>query len=68
MTVFRELALAARDVAARAVAPGRAVRCALALGSASKQPALPLRAGLHTGEIAIGGQDIGGIVVPETRK
>jgi class 3 adenylate cyclase len=43
--------------------PGRAVRCALALGSATKQIGLPLRAGLHTGEIEIRGKDIGGIAV-----
>ena len=43
--------------------PGRAVRCALALGTAAKQIGLPLRAGLHTGEIEIRGQDVGGIAV-----
>ena len=43
--------------------PGRAVRCALALGAAAKQIGLPLRAGLHTGEIEIRGQDVGGIAV-----
>lgn len=43
--------------------PGRAVRCALAFESASKQIGLPLRAGLHTGEIEIRGRDIGGIAV-----
>jgi class 3 adenylate cyclase len=43
--------------------PGRAVRCALALGTASQQIGLPLRAGLHTGEIEIRGKDIGGIAV-----
>ena len=43
--------------------PGRAVRCALALGIASTQIGLPLRAGLHTGEIEIRGDDIGGIAV-----
>jgi class 3 adenylate cyclase len=43
--------------------PGRAVRCALALGSATQQIGLPLRAGLHTGEIEIRGKDIGGIAV-----
>ena len=43
--------------------PGRAVRCALALGIASTQIGLPLRAGLHTGEIEIRGEDIGGITV-----
>jgi pimeloyl-ACP methyl ester carboxylesterase len=43
--------------------PGRAVRCALAFGTAAQQIGLPLRAGLHTGEIEIRGQDIGGIAV-----
>jgi pimeloyl-ACP methyl ester carboxylesterase len=43
--------------------PGRAVRCALALGTAAQQIGLPLRAGLHTGEIEIRGKDIGGIAV-----
>jgi class 3 adenylate cyclase len=43
--------------------PGRAVRCALSLGAASKQIGLPIRAGLHTGEIEIRGRDIGGIAV-----
>jgi pimeloyl-ACP methyl ester carboxylesterase len=43
--------------------PGRAVRCALAFGTAAQQMGLPLRAGLHTGEIEIRGRDIGGIAV-----
>jgi class 3 adenylate cyclase len=43
--------------------PGRAVRCALALGTASTRLGLTLRAGLHTGEIEIRGRDIGGIAV-----
>jgi pimeloyl-ACP methyl ester carboxylesterase len=43
--------------------PGRAVRCALAFGTAAQQIGLPLRAGLHTGEIEIRGKDIGGIAV-----
>ena len=43
--------------------PGRAVRCALAFGSAAKQIGLPVRAGLHTGEIEVRGNDIGGIAV-----
>jgi class 3 adenylate cyclase len=43
--------------------PGRGVRCALALAAASKQIGLPLRAGVHTGEIEIRGRDIGGIAV-----
>jgi class 3 adenylate cyclase len=43
--------------------PGRAVRCALALGSASQQIDLTLRAGLHAGEIEVRGNDIGGVAV-----
>jgi pimeloyl-ACP methyl ester carboxylesterase len=43
--------------------PGRAVRCALAFGSAAREIGLPLRAGLHTGEIEVRGNDIGGIAV-----
>jgi class 3 adenylate cyclase/pimeloyl-ACP methyl ester carboxylesterase len=43
--------------------PARGVRCALAFGAASRQIGLPLRSGLHTGEIEIRGQDIGGIAV-----
>ncbi|MBR1213888.1 adenylate/guanylate cyclase domain-containing protein [Bradyrhizobium sp. JYMT SZCCT0180] len=43
--------------------PGRGVRCALAFGTAAGQIGLPLRAGLHTGEIEIRGRDIGGIAV-----
>jgi class 3 adenylate cyclase len=43
--------------------PGRAVRCALAFGSAANQIGIPLRAGLHTGEIEVRGSDIGGIAV-----
>ena len=43
--------------------PGRAVRCALSFGAAARQLGLPLRAGLHTGEIEVRGRDIGGITV-----
>ena len=43
--------------------PGRAVRCALAFSSAAGLLGIPLRAGLHTGEIEMRGRDIGGIAV-----
>jgi pimeloyl-ACP methyl ester carboxylesterase/class 3 adenylate cyclase len=43
--------------------PGRGVRCALALGEAARKLGLPLRAGLHTGEIEVRGNDVGGIAV-----
>lgn len=43
--------------------PGRAVRCALAFSSAAKDIGLPVRAGLHTGEIELRGSDVGGVAV-----
>lgn len=43
--------------------PGRAVRCALAFMSATREIGLPLRAGLHTGEVEVRGRDVGGIAV-----
>ena len=43
--------------------PGRAVRCALALGPAVRPTGLSLRAGLHTGEIEMRGDDVGGLAV-----
>jgi class 3 adenylate cyclase/dienelactone hydrolase len=43
--------------------PGRAVRCALAFEAAARQIGLPLRAGLHTGEIEVRDRDVGGIAV-----
>lgn len=43
--------------------PARAIRCALAFESAARQIGLPLRAGLHTGEVEMRDQDIGGVAV-----
>ncbi|WP_245508503.1 adenylate/guanylate cyclase domain-containing protein [Bradyrhizobium zhanjiangense] len=43
--------------------PGRAIRCALAFEAATRRLGLPVRAGLHTGEIELRGGDIGGIAV-----
>ena len=43
--------------------PGRGVRCALAFEAATQQIGLPLRAGLHTGEIEVRGNDVGGVAV-----
>jgi class 3 adenylate cyclase/pimeloyl-ACP methyl ester carboxylesterase len=43
--------------------PGRAIRCALALEAAAMRIGLPVRAGLHTGEIELRDDDIGGIAV-----
>jgi class 3 adenylate cyclase len=43
--------------------PGRAVRCALALVSGAQEIGLDLRVGLHTGEIELRDDDIGGVAV-----
>ena len=43
--------------------PARAVRAAMTLTKEMTQAGLPIRAGLHTGEIELRGDDIGGIAV-----
>ena len=43
--------------------PARAVRCALAVCSATRDLGLDLRAGIHAGEIELMGKNIGGIAV-----
>jgi class 3 adenylate cyclase/tetratricopeptide (TPR) repeat protein len=43
--------------------PGRAIDCACALREAVKTLGLEIRAGIHTGEIEVRGDDIGGISV-----
>jgi len=48
--------------------PGRAIRCATALNERAGTLGLKLRAGLHTGEIELRGDDIGGIAVDIARR
>ena len=43
--------------------PARAVRCACSIRDAISQLGIEIRAGLHTGEIELTGDDIGGIAV-----
>lgn len=43
--------------------PGRAVRCAVSIRDALRSLDLEMRASLHTGEIELRGEDIGGIAV-----
>ena len=43
--------------------PARAVRCASAIASAVKPQGLEVRAGVHTGEVEVMGDNIGGIAV-----
>jgi class 3 adenylate cyclase len=48
---------------ARFDGPARAVRCALALRDELRALGLPIRAGLHTGEVELRGGDVAGIAV-----
>ena len=43
--------------------PGRAIQCALEIGDALRPLGLEIRAGLHTGEVEMRGEDVGGIAV-----
>jgi class 3 adenylate cyclase len=43
--------------------PGRAVRCAGAIGVAARPLGLQVRAGLHTGEVELQGDDVAGMAV-----
>ena len=43
--------------------PARAVRCGLAIAGAAEANGLEVRVGLHTGEIELMGDDVGGIAV-----
>jgi class 3 adenylate cyclase len=43
--------------------PARAARCALAICEGVRSLGIEIRAGLHTGEVELRGEDIGGIAV-----
>jgi class 3 adenylate cyclase len=43
--------------------PGKAIRCALALTGDLRDAGIAIRAGLHTGEVELRGDDVGGIAV-----
>ena len=43
--------------------PARGIRCALAIRDGAHRLAIPVRAGLHTGELELRGDDVGGIAV-----
>jgi class 3 adenylate cyclase len=43
--------------------PGRAVQCASAIRDAADELGLEIRAGVHTGEVEVRGEDIGGLSV-----
>jgi len=43
--------------------PGRAIRCACAIRDAIRELGIEIRVGLHTGEVELQGDDVGGIAV-----
>ena len=43
--------------------PARAIRCATELTDALRSSGVEIRAGLHTGEVEVRGDDVGGIAV-----
>ena len=48
--------------------PGRAISCGTSLGHRASSLGLTLRTGLHTGEVEVRGDDIGGIAVSIARR
>jgi class 3 adenylate cyclase len=48
--------------------PSRAVRCAAAMSSAARGIDLPIRVGVHTGEVELLGEDIRGLAVHATAR
>jgi class 3 adenylate cyclase len=59
----REISTAGDGFLAVFDGPARGVRCALAIGDALQPLGLEVRAGLHTGEIELVGDDIRGLAV-----
>ena len=44
-------------------APARAIRCAMSIREAMRAEGVEVRIGLHTGEVELRGDDVGGIAV-----
>jgi class 3 adenylate cyclase len=59
----REIDTAGDGLFAAFDGPARAVRCAEAIGAAARLLSIEIRAGLHTGEVEVIGDKIGGIAV-----
>jgi pimeloyl-ACP methyl ester carboxylesterase/class 3 adenylate cyclase len=59
----REIATAGDGFLATFDGPARGVRCARAIGGSVTELGLEVRAGVHTGEIEVTGDDVGGIAV-----
>jgi DNA-binding SARP family transcriptional activator/class 3 adenylate cyclase len=59
----REIKMTGDGVLATFDGPARAVHCGCAIRDAAAQLGLEIRAGIHTGEVDVRGEDIGGIAV-----
>ena len=59
----REIDTAGDGLFATFDGPARAVRCAEAIGAAARLLSIEIRAGLHTGEVEVMGDKVGGIAV-----
>ncbi len=59
----KEIATAGDGFFAAFDGPGRAIRCAKAIVAATSDLGLELRAGLHTGEVEVRGDTLGGLAV-----
>ena len=59
----REIAVAGDDVLSMFDGPARAIRCACAIREGVRALGVEVRAGLHTGEVELIGQGVGGIGV-----
>jgi class 3 adenylate cyclase len=59
----RQVATTGDGIFAAFDAPRNAVRCALTVSDAVKQLDIQIRAGVHTGEVEVRGEDLGGLAV-----
>jgi class 3 adenylate cyclase len=59
----REVKTTGDGVLATFDGPARAMRCALAICAGAKRQGMEVRAGLHTGEVEVRGDDVSGIAV-----
>jgi class 3 adenylate cyclase len=59
----REVKTIGDGVLATFDSPGRAMQCASAIRDAAQELGLEIRAGIHTGEVEVRGEDIGGLSV-----
>jgi len=59
----REVKFTGDGILATFDGPARAIRCALAMSAAARSLGIEIRAGLHSGECEVRGEDVGGMAV-----